>query len=201
MLEEKELPEEDAQLRAESERALAEAARRAGERLACHAGCCQCCHGAFVLSALDALRLKAGLAELREHDPAGAEQVKARAKAWIARHGAEFPGERATGWLGTSAEEEERFEEFANEEPCPALEPGSGRCELYLWRPMTCRLFGPPVEVGEEGALAHCELCFQGATVEEVAACRLELPLALEERLTAALEEPRETVVAYALVG
>ena len=37
---------------------LADAARRAGDFLACRIGCTQCCHGAFAINALDAARLR-----------------------------------------------------------------------------------------------------------------------------------------------
>ena len=36
---------------------------------------------------------------------------------------------------------------------------------------MTCRVFGPPVR--SEGGLGVCELCFQGASEEAVAACEM----------------------------
>ena len=33
------------------------------------------------------------------------------------------------------------FETFANDEPCPVLDPATGACDLYAARPMTCRIF------------------------------------------------------------
>jgi Fe-S-cluster containining protein len=64
------------------------------------------------------------------------------------------------------------FSDFANDEPCPALDPVTGNCELYESRPMTCRVFGPPVR--SEDGLGVCELCFHGATNEEIAACEMK---------------------------
>jgi Fe-S-cluster containining protein len=58
---------------------------------------------------------------------------------------------------------------------CPALDPDTLTCDLYAWRPITCRTFGPAVRFGD-GELAICELCFDGATPEEVEACAVELP-------------------------
>src|SRR4051812_14579993 len=29
--------------------------------------------------------------------------------------------------------------------PCPVLDPDTGMCDLYEWRPLTCRTFGPPL--------------------------------------------------------
>jgi Fe-S-cluster containining protein len=183
--------------------ALESAVARAGDWLVCRKGCTQCCIGAFAINALDAARLADGMDELRASDPARAEAVAGRARVWIEEYGREFPGDRATGRLGESDEERERFEEFANEAVCPALDPATGACDLYLWRPMTCRLFGPPVrsagESGEEG-LGHCELCFTGATADQIAACEMVVPHELEAELAAETGGRGETVVAFALL-
>jgi Fe-S-cluster containining protein len=98
----------------------------------------------------------------------------------------------------------ERFEGFANEEPCPVLDPATGLCDLYAARPMTCRVFGPPLRA-EEG-LGVCELCFVGATDAEIAAAEVHLDCGeLESDLTAKAEQKRgrsgETVVAWALLS
>jgi Fe-S-cluster containining protein len=194
------LPEGDRELVQIVDAALAEAARRAGEWLVCRPGCTQCCHGAFAIGPLDALRLAAGMEALRAAEPALAAEIERRAQAWIAEHGAEFPGDLRTGLLGESDEEKERFEEFANQAACPALDPASGRCDLYAWRPMTCRVFGPPVRMGEGEALGHCELCFAGASDEEVAACEMTVPHEVEARLLDEIEQQGETLVAFALL-
>jgi Fe-S-cluster containining protein len=84
----------------------------------------------------------------------------------------------------------ERYGE-GDDEPCPALDPDTGACELYAWRPITCRVFGPPVRSGSD-AIGMCELCFEGASDEEIAACAVEIDPAL-------MEQPEETTVARAL--
>ncbi|MGC9157485.1 MAG: YkgJ family cysteine cluster protein [Terracidiphilus sp.] len=195
------LPAGDSELVQIVDAALAEAARRAGDWLACRPGCTPCCHGAFELNALDALRLGAGMETLRAAEPARAAEVEGRARAWIAAHGVEFPGDPQTGLLGDSVEERERFEDFANDAPCPALDPATGLCDLYAWRPMTCRVFGPPVRVAGGAALAHCELCFSGASPAEVAACEMPLARAEEARLLEEIGFRGETVVAFALLA
>ena len=119
---------------------------------------------------------------------------------WMVEHEAGFPGDLQTGILGDSPEERERFENFANEAPCPALDTETGRCDVYAWRPMTCRLFGPPVRMGDGQALAHCELCFKGASEAEVAACEMEVPFELEAEILAEIPSKGETVVAFALL-
>ncbi len=183
---------------------LADAARRAGDLLACRIGCTQCCYGAFAINALDAARLRAGMAALRDEDPALAAAIELRARAWLAEHGPRFPGDPETGALGTSAGDQARFEDFANDAACPALDLATGRCDVYQWRPMTCRVFGPPVRaMGENSAegLGHCELCFIGATPEQVAACEMPVPHALEAELLDEIGSKDETVVAFALLG
>lgn len=197
----------DAELVQIMDSALADAARRAGSWLACSPGCTQCCYGAFAISQLDALRLRAGIEALRSLDAARAAQVENRAKHWIDEFGSDFPGDLATGLLGESDEDRERFEDFANDAPCPALNPATGLCDVYAHRPMTCRVFGPPVRVeaqeSGETALAHCELCFVGATPEDIAACEMPVPHELEDRLNNELGREGlrgETVVAFALL-
>lgn len=193
------LPEGDSQLVQIMDAALADAARRAGPWLACRPGCTQCCHGAFAINALDVARLKAGMQALHATDPHKAETIEQRAKAWIAEFGPEFPGEATSGVLGTTEEEQARFEEFANDAPCPALNPATGLCDVYEWRPMTCRVFGPPVRMGDGEALGCCELCFVGASESEIAVCEMQAPHELEERLVEETGDAGATVVAFAL--
>jgi Fe-S-cluster containining protein len=180
--------------------ALADAARRAGTWLACRPGCTQCCHGAFAINALDALRLRAGLEALRAADQAAAEALEERARAWLDVYGPDFPGDRSTGVLGTSEEDQVRFDAFADDAPCPALNPATGLCDVYQDRPMTCRVFGPPTRLADEGALGCCDLCFVGASPTEVAACEMPVPRRLESDLLAEAGDRGETVVAFALL-
>ncbi len=194
------LPAGDAQLVQIMDAALVAAAKRAGSWLACRPGCTQCCHGAFAINALDVERLRAGMAALHAADPSAAEAIRDRARVWIAQRGDDFPGNLTTGVLGESEEEQARFEDFANDAPCPALNPETGLCDVYEWRPMACRVFGPPVRIGEGNALACCELCFVGASEVEIAACEMEVPHALEARLVEDTGRSGETVLAFALV-
>lgn len=200
------LPARDSALVQIVDASLADATRRAGEWLVCRPGCTQCCYGAFAINQLDVHRLRAGMNLLRAADSKRAAQVERRARQWIAEFGGDFPGDRTTGRLGETDAEQERFEEFANDAPCPALDPATGLCDVYEWRPMTCRVFGPPVQTGTgDGvrALGHCELCFIGASAEQVAGCEMPVPNELEESLVEELEREGmrgETVVAFALL-
>ena len=200
MLGDMSLPAKDGELIQIVDAALADAARRAGEWLVCRLGCTQCCYGAFAINELDALRLRAGMAELREAAPPLAAEIDRRTRAWIAEHGPDFPGDKETGVLGDSTEDQERFEAFANDAPCPALDPATGKCDVYAWRPMTCRVFGPPVRMGDGNELGHCELCFVGASEGEVAGCEMTVPHEMESELLDEIGGSRETVVAFALL-
>jgi Fe-S-cluster containining protein len=142
---------------------MAEAVRRSGAWLACRPGCWECCVGPFPITETDAQRLRDGLTELEAGDPARAASVRQRAR-------------EARG---------------LDDEPCPALDRATGTCDLYAARPVTCRIFGPPVQWGGD-AVGVCELCFQGAGDEEIAACAVQLD---------AEDEPGETQVAQALLS
>lgn len=195
------LPRGDSALVQIVDASLAEATRRAGHWLVCRPGCTQCCIGVFSISQLDALRLQHGLSELESSAPERAASIRARARQSVTRLSPKFPGDPKTGLLSDD-DAEQRFEDFANEEPCPALDPATGTCELYSARPITCRAFGPPVR--SEGGLGVCELCFQGATDEQIAACEMEVdPNDLESRLLKELlntcGQCGRTLIAFAL--
>jgi Fe-S-cluster containining protein len=184
--------------------AFADAARRSGEWLVCRPGCTQCCVGVFSINQLDAARLKRGLAELERREPARASQVRERARESVRRLTPQFPGDRATGILDEGADGEPRFSEFANDEVCPALDPATGTCELYESRPMTCRVFGPPIR-SEEG-LGACELCYRGASDEVIATCEMkpdpdDMESELLHKLEAATGVQGNTIIAFCLAS
>jgi Fe-S-cluster containining protein len=196
----RQLPAGDRELIQIVDAALADASRRSGEWLACRPGCTQCCVGVFAIHQLDAVRLQQGLADLEKTDPSRARRIRERARDSVGRLSAEFPGNAKTGVLDEGPEAEERFAEFANDEPCPVLDPETGLCDLYESRPMTCRTFGPPVR--SEGGLGVCELCYQGASDEQIAACEMVAdPDDLESRLLRKVEKNRgprgRTLVAF----
>ncbi len=182
--------------------ALADAVRRAGGHLVCKPGCSQCCVGVFPIALQDAARLRDGLVAA---DPERAGRIRLRVEDSLRRLEPWFPGDRATGILGEDYEAAILFEEFANDEVCPVLDPVTGTCDLYEARPILCRTFGPPMRT-EEGNLGTCELCFIHASTEEIAACELDPGFpAVEEASNAAFDEAHglhgETLVAYALRG
>jgi len=186
--------------------AVAHAYRRGGEHLPCRPSCSQCCIGVFPIAQQDAARLREGLALLAEADPARALRVQERTAASLARLTPWFPGDPATGILAEDYEASILFEEYANDEPCPALDLTTGTCDLYEHRPILCRTFGPPMaSPGDDGEtnLATCELCFTHATTEEIAAAQLDPTLPSAEAASnaafnAAHQLHGETLVAFA---
>lgn len=198
------LPHQDTKLVQIVDAALASAERRSGDWLICEPGCTPCCIGVFAIDQLDAVRLQEGLTALHAVDPQRAARVRSRARESMARIGPEFPGDVQTGVLSDDDDLAARFEEFANFEPCPALDPERGTCDLYQWRPITCRVFGPPVR--SDGGLGVCELCYHSASTDEIESCEMNLEEAnpLQEELVGELEKSGQagrTIVAFALAG
>jgi Fe-S-cluster containining protein len=182
--------------------ALADSGARSGDWLACKPGCHQCCVGVFTISQRDAQSLREGLAQA---EIATADRIRGRVAASIARLTQGFPGDLVSGLLFTEPHHEEAFEEFANDEPCPVLDPEHGTCDLYAARPILCRTFGPPMRT-EENNLATCELCYIHASTDEIAACELDPAFpAIEEQSNAAYDAATgrhgQTLIAYALRG
>jgi Fe-S-cluster containining protein len=198
----------DATLIQITDAALADAYARAGtgsgqspgEWMACKPGCHQCCIGVFPISPVDAHRLREALAAA---DPATATRIQHRAAEARARLSRDFPGNPITGQLFTQDHHEALFDDFANDEPCPVLDPLTGTCDLYAARPIPCRTFGPPMP-NDEGGLAVCELCFVAAPETEVARCAVDPTfLNLESETIATFEShtptPGPTLIAFAL--
>ncbi len=186
--------------------ALADTVQRSGKWLACRPGCSHCCHGVFAINQLDALRLKNGLADTEKTDPDRAARIRKRALDTVARLSPEYPGDPATGLLDEADDDDDckRWDDFANDEPCPVLDPATGTCELYEFRPVMCRTFGPPL-MSEEGDLGVCDLCFDGATEAEITACEMKpdpdhLEAVLLEELEKTTGAGGETIIAFALV-
>ncbi|MEZ5401994.1 MAG: YkgJ family cysteine cluster protein [Bryobacteraceae bacterium] len=183
-----------ASIAASMDQAVSLAAARDPSWIACRPGCTECCMGPFAITWLDAWRLREGLEQLA---PERAAAVRARAAAYVTRIAAEYPGDAATGEL----EDEDALPEAADAWPCPALDPQSGLCELYEARPVMCRTFGPVTRSGPE-SFAACELCYAGASAEQMAACAVEIdPEGMETDLIDAVGREGTTIVAYALAS
>lgn len=183
------------------QRSLSQAERACEDRLDYGRGCPRCCYGPFPINALDARRLRRGLQALAEYDPGRARAIVARARRSAVRLGPGFPG--ASGMLSDDDEAVEAFCARFGAEACPALDPSSGRCELYEWRPIACRTFGPPVRIGTQ-ELPPCDWCFTGTPADARDLTAVVDPdgreYAILDRLEARGEEG-DTVIAFALSG
>ena len=183
--------------------AVADAYQRGGHHLVCKPGCSQCCIGVFPIAHEDAARLREGMATLTQTDSERAARIRTRIAESLTRLDPWFPGDLTTGILNEDYEAAILFEEFANDEPCPVLDPITGTCDLYEHRPILCRTFGPPMRT-EENNLATCELCFIHASTEEIAACELDPTIPTQEQASnQAFNHTRnlhgQTLIAYAL--
>lgn len=154
--------------------------------------------GPFAITALDAIRLRQGLAQLEVDDPGRARAIRERATQYVRAAASIYPGDAATGELF----DEDTLPDSMDELACPVLDPATGYCDLYSSRPITCRTFGPVTRVENE-AFAACELCYSGASEEEMAACAVDIDSGgIESELLAALKKDGatgKTIVAYAL--
>ena len=185
--------------------AFKEAARRAGSWLRCEAGCSDCCYGPFPATQLDAWRLRRGLAALDGRDAERAAAIRRRAREAVATLGEGFPGEMSTGRLSRDETLLGRFFDRHGSLACPALETGSGRCELYEWRPVSCRTYGPPLRFDDRSS-PPCDLCFRGASPATVEGCRIVpdrdgLEAAILASMGVSADEPWETLIAFALTA
>jgi len=193
----------DARLTAFVDGILEDAAERCGAHLACRPGCAECCLGPFPITRLDAFRLRRGLEELASRDAWRASRLVHRARLTADVLAADLPTGDGDELLTSDGSSAEAFYRRHGSLPCPALDPESLQCELYEWRPVGCRTFGPPVRV-EGVPLPPCRLCFTGATRGTIEACRVDvecgdLEAALLERLESRTGLAGETLVAFAL--
>lgn len=125
------------------------------EEIACAKGCSECCRGLFDITILDAALLKTGFDKFSE-DTRKRIRVKAEERlTFIQSLWPEF-GQPFT--LNHRPEQEiEELLAADNETPCILLDD-AGRCLLYDFRPMTCRLHGLPL-IDVSGDVMEREWC------------------------------------------
>lgn len=137
-------------------------------------------------------------------DPDRAAAVRERAARDVVTQSPWFPGDAD----GTFEDDEARAEAFCarfDEVPCPVLDPVAGTCDLYEYRPIPCRTYGPPMRVGNQ-EVPHCHLCFTTARPEQIDAARQTLDVAdLEHPMTDEVEAETQrfgmTTVAFAIAS
>lgn len=119
-----------------------------GDMVACEPGCSDCCHALFDVSLVEALYLNHHFKALHpegasrdrivaQADEADRSHYKLKRKAFKATE----KGVPTTQILADLAKERIR---------CPLLND-EDRCDLYEFRPVTCRLYGLPLDIGGQG--------------------------------------------------
>lgn len=117
------------------------------ECVRCVTECCDCCYALFDLTLIEALYINNRFK--RDVSPGVAKVVLERAGTvdrQIAKIKRQAFKEHETG-----KSEQDIFEKIAAERVrCPALNEDN-RCAIYEFRPITCRLYGVPTEIGGVG--------------------------------------------------
>jgi Fe-S-cluster containining protein len=123
--------------------------------IACGKGCSECCRGLFDITIIDAALLQAGFRVLPEE-----------IRTVILEKGAERLGVIRSYWPEfdqpfilnhRSEDDREALMATDDESPCILLDP-EGKCLLYAYRPMTCRLHGLPL-IDISGEVMESEWC------------------------------------------
>lgn len=121
------------------------------QEVRCEVACADCCHAPFDVTLVEALAINKRFNELHPKgderfrlteaaNRADREHYRLKHKAWKA-HKAGIPDEKIV-------------EDFARERIRCALLSEENRCEMYDARPVTCRLYGAPLNIG--GQLRVC---------------------------------------------
>jgi Fe-S-cluster containining protein len=115
----------------------------------CKVGCADCCHALFDLTLIEALYVKAKFDATYQ----GEEKEALLERANRADRAIHKLKRKAYKEYESGRSEREILEEMSEKrERCPLLNDDQ-RCDLYAYRPITCRLYGVPSQVGEK---AHC---------------------------------------------
>lgn len=127
-------------------------------QVACHKGCSECCRGLFDITLLDAFLLKDGFNLLpAEHQT----RIITLSESIIQPIHKEWPLFDSP-WLLNQVDESEWDVIMPDEDERPCVMLFEGKCLLYDYRPMTCRLNGiPMIDLsGEELFDEWCTLNF-----------------------------------------
>ena len=132
------------QLRQRCDQAFARVAAQYPQEVACRLGCDDCCHALFDLAPVEAYVLSRAFAALPRRQRR--EALRRAEKAARLYDQVLAQAQAASGV--------QRLEVLSRARvPCPPL--AEGRCLLYAERPITCRLYGVPVEVEGQARTCH----------------------------------------------
>jgi Fe-S-cluster containining protein len=134
---------------------FAKSMRRYPDKIACSNGCSDCCRGLFDITLLDAYYLRYGFESL---PPDVKESVRQKCLARLETMRKQWPEFDQPFLLNYRPEEDwELLMPEEDETPCVLL-GDDGRCLVYQYRPMTCRLHGLPL-IDTDGEVMHDEWC------------------------------------------
>ena len=150
------------------------------ECVKCGEGCSDCCHALFDLSLVEAMYINRKFLESFDYGPERSEILQRADEA--DRRTYKFKRK-----IFKDSQEGRDSNEILKEvalmrQKCPLL-GGDNRCRMYLYRPMTCRVYGVPANIGGE---AHT--CGQSAFQPGAAYPTISLD-ALNQRLAALSQE------------
>jgi len=130
---------------AEADALFAAVKQTCPDQVSCREGCSDCCHALFDLSLVEAMYLNAKFAELVTGED-DRERVAALADASDRAH---YRLKRAAFKASQEGVPAAQILELIAKERirCPLL-GDDDRCRLYEHRPITCRVYGTPMEIG-----------------------------------------------------
>jgi len=129
------------------------------------------------------------LAALEASDPRARQPCASAARASIERIAPDFPATPLPAFSDEGDARRTALRCLADDEPCPALDPATGLCDLLYRAPHDLpHLSARPCAAAPKPS-ASCELCFHGATDAEIAACEVrDRPSGIESELLGELE-------------
>jgi Fe-S-cluster containining protein len=178
-------------LRARADASFARVAQLHPQAVACRPGCDDCCHALFDLSPMEAVSLALAFLDLPRQTRREVRRRGQKASAIFdqtMKQAFSLRGEQRLGVLSLARV------------PCPLLE--NGQCLLYETRPLTCRLYGVPVNVEGRARICHKARFLPGQTYPTVDLQQVQMELERLGALTAALMpslEPARRDLARAL--
>lgn len=117
------------------------------QEVCCKETCSDCCHALFDLSLVEAMYIKSRIADML----VGAAMDKLLERANEADRSVYRLKRQAHKAHESGRSEKDILEEMARQRVrCPALEADE-RCAIYDIRPITCRIYGIPTEIGGQG--------------------------------------------------
>lgn len=140
----------------------------------CKTGCSDCCHALFDLSLIEAMYINQAFQDIFKHGPERSKIIEKasqtdRTLAKIKREmfKAEKAGESAETIMANIAKVRM---------PCPLLDDDC-KCSLYEKRPITCRLYGIPLEIADKSHVCGISGFNQGKKYPAVKLLKIQAKL------------------------